>query len=316
VLTCECGACFEVEEALAGREVRCPECQQPIQVPTRAKVSVRTSALALASAALALLGAFTVIGTLVAVGLGVAGLLAIRRQPERLAGAGFALFGIIGGTLLTGLSVFALSQHELFGMQGWMRERTMAGLIDTSGPLEVDTGAGWTIARPSEQWGRVRGEQSEDPAVYSLQKNRDLLLMQVRKHAYVDVRVDPGNKQINDLNAYQWNVIHNEFAPAQPGSGVGDEEPWFGKGSRIEGPPRVQQLAPMGDVEGSEQTLVVRRGGQRWRFLVRVYRKVPPPGAPNPPFHVVRAYTPENRFRLNEGELRQALDSFRIKAGN
>jgi hypothetical protein len=316
VLTCECGACFEVEDALAGREVPCPDCRQPIAVPARAGAPPRTSALALASAVLALLGAFTVIGTLAAVVLGVLGLSHIRREPQRLCGAGFALFGIIGGTLLTGLSVFALSRHELFGMQGWMRERTMGGLIDTSGPLEVDTGAGWTIARPTERWGRVLGDRSEDPAVYGLQKNRDLLLMEVRRHAYVDVRVDPGNKHLAGVSDYHL-VLWQEFGhdPNGAAPAASDDEPWFGKAS----PPRLlgaRALAARGDVEGHEWDLVVRRGGQRWRFLIRVHRKVPPPGAPNPPFYVVRAYTPENRFQQNEGEMRRALDSFRIKAGN
>jgi hypothetical protein len=313
VLTCECGACFEVDDALAGREVSCPECQQAMQVPARTSAPPRTSALALASVVLALLGAFTVVGTLAAVVLGILGLIHIRRQPERLCGAGFALFGIIGGSLLTGLSLFALSQHELFGMQGWMRERTMAGMIDTSGPLEFESEDGWTITRPSEKWGRVRGEQSEDPAVFALQLNRDLLLMHVRHHAYADVRTDRDNNHVATFHDYYDGVIEQEFSPDNPNP-EGVEEPWFGKASKPQ-IIRSRTLARVGDVEGHAWELGVRRGAQRWRFLVRVFRKVPPPGGLNPPFVVVRAYTPEKRFRQNEHELRRALDSFRLLAG-
>src|SRR5262249_7929426 len=105
MLTCACGARFEVDETLAGREVACPECQQPVKVPPRQQAS-RTRGLALASLTFALLGAFTP-GTLVAVLLGVAALRSIARSRGRLTGAGFAIFGIVLGLLLGFLTVFA-----------------------------------------------------------------------------------------------------------------------------------------------------------------------------------------------------------------
>src|SRR4051812_13283476 len=52
-LTCACGARFEVEDTLAGQEVSCPECQQPLKAPALQRVPLRTSGFALASAQLA-----------------------------------------------------------------------------------------------------------------------------------------------------------------------------------------------------------------------------------------------------------------------
>src|SRR5579872_4982561 len=99
-LTCDCGARFEVEDTLAGQEVSCPECQQPLKAPALQALPVQTSALAIASAVLALAGAFTVVGTLAAVGLGIAALVSIARHRDRLAGSGLALFGILAGAAL------------------------------------------------------------------------------------------------------------------------------------------------------------------------------------------------------------------------
>ena len=81
---------------------------------------------------------------------------------------------------------------DLFGLDTWVRERAMSDEVDTSGPLEVVLGAkGFAITRPTEKWGQVLGNQSDDPAVSGLQRNRDLLLMQVARYAFLDVRTVP-----------------------------------------------------------------------------------------------------------------------------
>src|SRR5262249_53492051 len=150
-------------------------------VPARPSAPPRTSLLALASAILALVGAFTVLGTVAAVVAGVWALGAIARDRQRLTGAGFALFGIVAGLAFTALTLFALRTNELFGLGGYVRERAMASRVDTSGPLAV-SGTDWTITRPSEKWGRVKGDRSDDPAVWHLQSQRDLVLMNLSQH--------------------------------------------------------------------------------------------------------------------------------------
>src|SRR5262245_34612351 len=115
-LSCPCGARFEVEETFAGQAVACPDCQRSLRAPAPGRVVRRTSGLAIASVALALMGAFTVVGTVVAVLLGLAALVAIARRRDRLAGAGFAVLGIVLGVAFTGLTLFAFSTQELFGV--------------------------------------------------------------------------------------------------------------------------------------------------------------------------------------------------------
>jgi hypothetical protein len=326
-LTCDCGARFEVEDTLAGQEVGCPECQQALKAPARGHGGAgtpRTSHYALASAALALAGAFTVVGTLAAVGLGITALVRIARHRDRLTGFGFATFGIVAGLLLTGLTLLSLSTAELFGVGGWLRQRTMAERVDTSGPLEIDLGKGWSITRPSEHWGRVRGDRSDDPAVHPLQKDRELLLLHLQRNIYVDVRSDSV-----DNDSVDW-LIRRDFGLAKdrPPWQEPDEEdePQFGQ-TKL-GPPQCTSLPAVDGWEVTEAQVNVRRGGQPWHFVTRVYRKavVPPAGNPpagaaimappgNVPIRLVRGYTPLRRFAANEAELRRALDSFRPRSG-
>jgi hypothetical protein len=70
-----------------------------------------------------------------------------------------------------------------------------------------------------------------------------------------------------------------------------------------------RRLAEANGVEGREVVLDVRRAGQRWRFVIRLYRE----GAG--PVYVVRAYTQSRRFPPVRAELLQVLDSFRITPG-
>ena len=309
MLTCDCGARFEVDDALAGQDITCPECQQPLKAPARASAPPRTSGLALASVVLALVGAFTVVGTTAAVVLGSIALVRIRRHRDRLAGAGFAVFGVVAGLAFTTLTLFALSKDELFGLGGWVRERTMAGQVDTTGPLQINTSDGASITRPSEKWGRVRSGQGEDPAVGGLQQDRDLLLLNVSRYAYVDVKADRNNNGL-DLNAYQTLVM----AELQPRRQIGweEEQPFGTVGEpQLVGPARDFRA---GDALVREFSVKLRRGGQVWRFLMRIYRKTDDPGRTTP-IYVVRGYTQQRRFRQHEAELRRAMDSFRLPGG-
>ena len=153
-LICACGARIELEDALAGQEVACPECQQPLKAPAGDAQSqpLRTSGFALASLVLAITGAFTIVGTLAAIVLGLIAVVLIFRHRERLAGLGYAIAGIAIGVVFTALTVVAFSATEPFGFAGYMRERNMAPFVDTAGPLEV-VDRGWAITRPTEQWG-------------------------------------------------------------------------------------------------------------------------------------------------------------------
>ncbi len=177
-LTCDCGVRFELDDNLAGTGVLCPECLQPLEAP-RGALSAgqpRTSSLALASIVLALIGAFTVAGTILAMFLGCTALLRIRASRGRLVGGGLAVAGIVAGFGFTGLTLLLLC-WPAGPIDQWIRQRTMAIQVDTSGALEVlSRDNNVVLRRPSSEWGRVPGERSDDPAVGELQKNRELLL--------------------------------------------------------------------------------------------------------------------------------------------
>jgi hypothetical protein len=309
-LTCDCGARFEVEDTLAGQEVSCPECQQALKAPALQALPVQTSALAIASAVLALAGAFTVVGTLAAVGVGVAALVSIARHRDRLAGTGFAVFGIVAGGTLTGLTLLALTTSELFGLGGWFREKTMADQLDTSGPLEVVVAAqGFAITRPSEKWGQAAANALDDPILAGLQQDRNLLLVQPARNAFVDVRVVRNSKGLTvdscreEVLKELESVPDNPFLDADPEDGLQPRRPGRASTLKVDSD---RQLPALEGADGREMVVDIRRAGQAWRFLVRYYKK------PGRPLYVLRAYTQKRNFRRVEEELRRALDSFRI----
>jgi hypothetical protein len=307
MLTCDCGARFEVDDTFAGQEIACPECQQPVKVPARHKVPPRTSAYALASVVVALVGAFTP-AALVAVGLGVAGLVSIRHNRERITGAGFAVFGIVLGLVFSSLTVLALVLG-FTGLGGYVHQRTLEKQIDTAGPLEVVIAAsGFAITRPSEKWGKIPIGHVEDLIVDHFQDGCDLVLVQPANYTFVDVRSDVGAR-FQSLDNCQKDVLDGfDPRPAQPrdpfGGADDDDFALHAKAKLV----RSSRLEEAGR-EGREMLVDVRVFGQQWRFLIRLYRKG------NGPVYVVRAYCRSRHFAALEAELRQALDSFRLLGG-
>lgn len=304
MLTCACGARFEVDDSLAGQEVLCPECQQPMQAPALDRVPRLTSGWALASVILALIGAFTLVGSFMAAVLGVCALGHIARNRQRVAGTGFAVLGICLGLFFTGLSGFALWSSDLFGLDGLVRENTLTQRLDTSGPLEIVRAVkGFAITRPSEKWGQVPNNQSDDPAVSGLQKSCDLLLMQAARYAFIDVRAQPRGRRTT-LDQCQTEVLAELNSRRQASNPFEDD-------GDVQLPTSAQlqssrRLDGNNGIEGREMEVDVRCIGQSWRFVIRLYRKG------NGPIYVVRAYVPKRRFAPMRSELEQALDSFRI----
>jgi hypothetical protein len=303
-LTCPCGARFEAEEALAGQTVHCPECQQPLKAPSLAEAPRRTSLVALASAFLALVGAFTVIGSALAALLGLVALGRIARSRGRLAGSGLAAFGVIAGAAFTALTLFALSRQELLAGLGG-RFRDLAGAdIDTSGPLEVVLPHnGFAITRPSEQWGRAEPDDVGDAVAGQLVlEDADLVLVHPGRRLYVDVRQEDDDTPT--LEECQQKVLTEmQGQHHRPGGGLADPRPsrrtqaWLQKSDR---------LPAAGGLQARELLVDARCAGQRWTVLVRLYK------ARDGGLYVVRAFARHDRFPAAQAELRQALNSFRV----
>src|SRR5579883_3024381 len=305
MITCACGARFEVDDLLAGQEVLCPECQQPIQAPAAQHLPRVTSGWALASVLLALIGAFTIVGTMAAVLFGLVALVSISRHRDRVTGAGLAVFGICIGILFTVLTVVALNASDMFGLESWMRERGMAQKLDTSGPMEIVRGfKGFANTRPTEKWGQVQGNDSDDPAVSEFQNDLDLLLMQMAQHAFIDVRTLPGGP-LQSLDQCAADILSDFEMQRLPRNPFAEDDDDFRPAVRAR---RLnqRQLSSKDGMDGREIEVEVRCAGKPWHFVIRLYRRG------NGSIYVVRAYGPKRRFADFRNELETALDSFRI----
>jgi hypothetical protein len=314
-LTCDCGARFDADDLLAGKEVPCPECRQPVQAPARARTTPQTTGWALASVVLALLGAFTLLGTLLAILAGLWALVVIRRQPERFSGAGLAVGGIACGAVFSLLTLALLARPDLLPLAGWFRQRSLAGQIDTTGTLEMITRSNdLLIDRPSHDWGRARNDHTDDPVVGELQQKLDLLLVNVRRHAYVDVIRDTTNNN-RSLKDYG-DVLSDTLNPPRTALLGRDESSrrWAkGLPEETTGPfppirKKQQNLAPVDGHDVVEWQFEQARGGQTWWFIIRAYKG----SKAGTPIYVVRAYTLKRQKDANEEELREILDSVRI----
>jgi hypothetical protein len=300
-LTCACGAHFELDETLSGREVACPECAAPVRVPGLESAPLRTSGWALASVVLATVGAFTLIGTLTAIVFGFVALRSIRQHREQVTGTGFALFGIIAGFLLTGLTVLALAPGELFGLGGWWRERNLRALIDRSGPLTIDRGfQGYTVTRPSKRWGAMLVNVTPEPSLEGMMSGCDLILLDPRLGAYLDVRIDHDHNR-SSLDQCQ-DLVLKEFEPLR--DDAFDRRPAHHHAYTLV----RDELLPGGPTFRAKELIIeTKRGGHGWWFCVHLI-KVDNGG----PLYIVRGYVPQRRRAHAEDDLRKGLTSFQL----
>lgn len=311
-LTCDCGTRFEVDELPPGQDIPCPECQQPLRIPPGLEVPPRTSLLALFSLVLALVGAFTVVGTVAAVVVGLVALLQIRRHQPRLQGQVFAQTGIVLGIGLTGVSLLLFSVRERLPVAAWLRQRLLAGQTETLASDEVGTRDGQCrITVSQKRWLRMRGDRGNEPAVDDLQRKRELLLVHVQRRAFLDIARDALNtpESVADYKGQIAFELYTERPLFQPE----EEDRPSTRQFRQQGD--AIQNKPLPDVDGyrgHEWIFEVQRGSQNWRFLIRAYRDGRPGRRTVPPVYVMRAYAPVREFVILEEELRRTLDTIRF----
>jgi len=295
--TCTCGARFEVEESLVGQTISCPECLRPVRVPLRAKRPIRTSGFALASVMLSVMLTFTVVGTALAIILGVIGLVSIARHRDRVTGAGYAIFGIIWGLIFTCVTLLALSRGEIFGTD-WIRQQVMAGEVDYSGPLEFTAkDDGFAISRPSARWGVAR-----KPLLERLDPSGRVMLVNVLKDTFLSVSI--GRNGATSMAQLRKELIKtfNESPPDQ----------FFGKGPN--NPRRrhykereTHQLPALDGAEVEEIILDGREMGQALTYSVRIIKD-----DRNQRVFQISAWTQSRRFADVQPEIQKAMDSFRM----
>lgn len=168
-LICTCGARLEIDDKFAGQTIPCPDCHKPLlaePAPPAAAPPTSTSGLAVLSLLLALVGAFTIIGTLAAI---VCGAVAYRRVSKRgstVGGARLAQAGMILGAAFTVISVGAFASRSLLGLDGVLRQYVWASKLQFGGPISVGKNQGidnrYAIDRPSAAWGVLSGTAEND----------------------------------------------------------------------------------------------------------------------------------------------------------
>jgi hypothetical protein len=308
-LTCTCGARLEIDDRFAGQIIHCPDCRQPLHTRKSTLAARRTSGLALTSIVLALVGAFTVLGTILAVVLGAIALFQIARKPDRLSGKGYAMAGIVIGVLMTGGTILALSSIELFGLAGLVGEAVWAGNLDFTGPLEVvRPEEGFSITRPSEHWGVYRPPLSRAIGDLNHSAWDDLLLVLPAEDTVVlcfAVRVSPSD----DI--------------AKCGSRVEREFPFMEKIGLFNRTRKnlvrdtktttkfTKQPVPRGQAEVMELQMDKRDNGEDRSFLIQVIKS-----RGDDRMYVVIGGTRRGRFSRSVPQIREAMDSFRLLPRN
>jgi hypothetical protein len=294
-LSCACGARFEVAETFAGQSIACPECQQALDVPASGKERLRTSGYAVTSAVLALVGMFTVVLTVLAVILGLIGLVSISRNRARASGSAYAVFGIVVGVVFTGLTLFALGKEELFDQ---FREKLRASEADYSGPMEIIRAhEGFAITRPSPRWGVARNSFTEDA-----DGNKGLILVNAGKDAYVQVLTEfvGARKSLDQcMEDFVDSLRGQPDAAAKKGKVV-----LARSGMHID---ERRRLPALGSAQVLEVRVEMRLGGSPLSYLIRAYKE---DGHGNA--FIVSSWTHRRHFARVEPALRQALDSFRL----
>lgn len=321
VLTCACGARFELEDSLADQTIPCPECQQQLKAPSiqAAGVARRTNLLALLSVVVALLGAFTpLVGQVAAIVLGILALTQIKRHPDREAGAGLAFFGIGSGVVFGAMMVFSFFVGDLFGLASWWREKTLDDHVDVHGPLEyADQAKGFAITRPSRGWG-VAVSPLEDPIVKALSSHStDLVLVNLNRQVFIDIQAESGNfRSLQDWEDSLLEELRSEDLldlgnPNRPRKGNPRQQPQFdfpqGQPKLDEATLQRRRLEVAGG-KAKELEMDVLVSNQRWHMMVRLFQS-----DPGKKCYIVRAYAPRHRtFKAIKPDIDAILDSFKF----
>jgi hypothetical protein len=299
-INCTCGAHLELDDRFAGQTIHCPDCGKGLLAPavTTGKQQ-QTSALALASLILALVGGFTIVGTIVAVVLGVLALRQISRQRAQLTGRRIALAGIGAGALLTALSLLLYLKGNFLGLDRFLRASLWAGKLDYSESLEVASG-GIVIKRPTKDWGHYHPRETQDN-VDQPSKPGFVILVNLREDAHaIGFSFPKGQLAEEDYTAAAIKkFLQSELVRLLSRKRSGDSLADYAERERKEIPVDA-------DRKGEELYLDVCLGKHERTFLLRRFEK-------DGDLWVVAAGARKTHFRaLEDQQFRQIVDSFKL----
>jgi len=318
VLTCECGAHFETDD-LSVQEILCPQCQQLLSLLTHAVPARRTCLFSLFSLVLALVGFFTLIGSVLALLCGLTALVSIARRPRQLQGIASALVGIALATAGLGTTWYFLRNAAADRVGAWLREQLLAPLIDHQAVWPAKTNDGkCLLSRPSPHWARLRGNRGMDAAVAQLQHNREVLLVHLHHRLFADlstaIGTSPGEGQFFEAGELAGlHLVRPSLVQDPSNEAFG----WIGRFGRDGEPPfeppvpqSHRKLPALENYSGREWLFDLPLGGQPWRVLVQFYHLSG--RRPQQTVYVARVYAPLPLFVRYESELRQVLASLQF----
>ncbi len=294
---------LEIDETFAGRTINCPDCNRPLDPSPNRPEPTLTSGYALASFLLALVGAFTLVGTVLAVACGVVALGQIRRSPDQVGGKRFAQAGIVLGTIFTLVTGLAFYTNEFLRVDGLLRTLESAGTLAYPPGDEVDIKLSGvfdkprygTIRRPSPAWGQL---PNRDP---DKEKPDDLLLVNIWEDAYI-VCLTELLEQQPDLSAEACRQLGQQrFLQSDLVARLMHRRPSLSPAPSA----KERDIKKVRGTDMQEFVLDSRLGGVDWTFLARVARD-------GGQLSIVAGGTRSQRFERLRPEIVQALDSYKV----
>lgn len=296
-LICTCGARLEIDDKFAGQTILCPDCHKQLETRPPPPKPARTSGWALASLMLALIGAFTVIGPVLAMLCGWVSLRQQERFPAKVGGKNYAWSGIILGGCFFVLSLGALWSAEVFGIDGLMREIEWASKVDYPPDLVVK-GNDFSVTRANESWGILKhvGREISEEA-----QSDDRILVRPRVDAQVGcMTIEVHEREEPDVHLER---ALQRFLNSELVALLGNFQ---GKAPKLT--PEARDKKKIEGPKGAmiqEMTVDLKLGGYPRTFLFRVIKvdhlfKI----------NVIVGGTRRQRFARLEPELRKMLESY------
>lgn len=307
-VTCQCGARLEIDEKFLGKDIPCPDCQRPL--PTKAPVTPppldlpdnrRVSGLAVLSLTLALVGAFTLVGTLAAIAVGVYSLRQIARQPNKLEGVFYARLGVILGSVFTFVTLAALLSPTVFGLDQYLRMLALVHRIEYKAgkTIEINTQTETiSIDRPSDGWASCAAISNKNQTFES----DDVILVNVAEdafiacqHVFLDLNDKLEDRQRKALDRFYKSELVNLLG--RLGKKSLDRE-----GTIVD----TKEIVVAGE-KGQEITLDLRLGGIDRRFLIRAIKD------PTTKLNILVGAARRNRFERLQDGFRESFNTFKSK---
>jgi hypothetical protein len=308
-VTCQCGAKLEIDEKFLGEQIPCPDCQRslPTSVPaTPPPLELpyyrRTSGLAVLSLTLALVGAFTIVGTLAAIVVGVFAIKEIASKSGKLDGINFARAGIIIGAVFTFITLTAMISPTIFGLDAFLRELALAGRLQYPAGNKIESPPGNNdnieFTRQSKLWASYL---SPGNLTNNIQSD-DLIMINVVEDAYIayqNVSLELNEAAAEDLQRKALERFHKSELVNLLGRSKGS--PVNTEGTIVE------QKA--GDDKKQEIILDIRLGGIDRRFLIQFWSK----DNANTSLAILVGGARKSRFERMEPEIRKTFESHKFK---